>query len=41
VSCPAPFAVAPLQRALLAKGELSAPAGCQLERIELHKEAPR
>jgi hypothetical protein len=39
VSCPAPYALAPLRRALLERGDLPAPAGCRVERIALHKQA--
>jgi hypothetical protein len=41
VLCPSQYALAPLRAQLEASGEVRADASCQVERIALHKEAPR
>jgi hypothetical protein len=41
VLCPAQYALSPLVAELEASGQLRAGAGCFVERIALHKEAPR
>jgi hypothetical protein len=40
VSCPTPFALRPLQQALLHAGELKPGADCRVEQIALQKQAP-
>ena len=41
VLCPSQYALSPLLAELEARGELRAGADCLVERIALHKEAPR
>jgi hypothetical protein len=41
VLCPSQYAVSPLRTELEASGDLRAAPGCVVERIALHKEAPR